>query len=107
MTTTTITASAARIDIVALAQRIAADTAAFNSWDCNDEAKRTAVSEEIWSARALLARTPARTVVEIKAKASVLMIEAERDIFFECDPDGSARDLAMALARDVLALADG
>ena len=105
MTATIMPTSTASVDLVALAQRIAADTVAFNAWDCNDEAKRSAVSEEIWSARALLARTPARTVVELRAKAAVLAVEAERDDY-ECDAPGSARDLARSLTRDVLALAD-
>ena len=107
MTTGTISASAASIDIVALAQRISADTTdAQQAWERRDDATLDALTEEIWSARATLARTPARTIAELRAKAAVLAVEAERDDY-ECDAPGCARDLARSLTRDVLALADG
>lgn len=108
MTTGTITASVARIDIIAEAQRIAATIVdAHQAWERRDDATLDALTEALWSARATLASTPARTIAELRAKAGVFMVEAKRDVYFECDPEGSARDLAMALARDVLALADG
>lgn len=106
MTTCTISAHAANASLAALAVRIAGETVACErDWAAGgDEATREAAWSAVWALRAEVAATPARTFSELRAKASILAAEAKRDAMFECDAPGSARDLALALARDVMAL---
>ena len=73
--------------------------------DIDDEADR-ALWARHWALRGLIQAMPARTHSELRAKARVLEIEAERDEHFECHVAGSARELARSLAADVIALMD-
>lgn len=73
--------------------------------DIDDEADR-ALWARHWTLRGMIQAMPARTHLELRAKARALEIEAERDESFDCHVAGSARELARSLAADVLALTD-
>jgi hypothetical protein len=68
-----------------------------------DDAAREPLNKREWALRSMVSATPARTLADLRLKAGVFQKEAERDKDFECDVDGSARDLARSLAADLLA----
>jgi hypothetical protein len=73
-----------------------------NTDEGDKEAKR--LNNLLWSARSLIANSRAMSLSELQAKTRIFVKEAERDADFECDCSGSARDLALSIAIDVLAL---
>lgn len=72
-----------------------------------DDAVREPLNKRGFALRAMVAATPARTLVELRLKARVVQAEAARDKDFECHVDGSARDLSRSLAADLLAMNAG
>jgi hypothetical protein len=108
MTTATVsdpnpTANPIPSDLTALAAQIATETAAVYS--SPDDVDITHAWERVWRLRALVAVTPARSLVELQTKASVIDAELRRDgTAFDSDAPGSVPDLVESLIRDLLAL---
>ncbi len=101
------TAEAASLDaaLIAACATFMERNAEVRAWDDGliDEADGETANAEWWIAVAAVLELPARTLEGLKAKAGVL----ERVVFGLCTDGGKHEDLAVALARDVMAFQGG